>query len=1010
MAHRPIIAKVLSTAVLCLIAATTLPLIPIVSAQTTPAQHFKLEKWTTEQGLPGDTVKAITQTRDGYLWIGTQAGISRFDGVRFTVFDQTNVKELRSNECSVLLEGKEGELWIGTVGGGLTKYQGGKFTTYGQSEGLASEAVNGLYEDRSGRLFITSYGKVTVREKGQFTIVNPPDSVIYAYPFFDDDEGRVWTFNSSGLSYNSSGALSFYKDGKFTAGKDAESQFPLKVNRSFYPFRSRAGTFWTHQRDDDSVAHFQNGHTNVSPFGLPKNESMVRAAEDSSGTLWLGSSLHKIYCWSDGHLTEVAIEDNAYLTSIFTIYPDREGNVWIGSNDGLRKLKSRAFDAYSTAEGLSNERCWTIFEDSRGDIWIGTDIGLNRWRNGKFDSFHKSDGLVGESVISIAEDKEGQLWMATTGGLGSFKDGQFKSYHKEDGLLDNNVRSVYVDRDGRLWVGSVGGLQLFENGVFKSYTTREGLSQNGIMSTFQDSSGALWVQTTNGLNRFRNGRFEVFRKENGLSSNIVISAIEGNDGVVWFGTLGGGVVRFKNEKFAAITNAAGLPDDTITRILMDDQGDLWMGCLRGVFRVTQQELNAVADGKQSSVTCVLYGKADGILSTDISGGPQPAGWRTNDGRMMFPTAKGIVVVDPRKLLRNSIKPPVFIEDFVVDKSRTKLVNGVSLPAGSRGLEFQYTGLSFVHSDRVKFKYMLEGWDHEWVDAGERRVAFYTNLPPGDYTFRVIAANNDGVWNEEGASLSFVLRPYFFQTMWFLFLCAAALVATGWAVYRLRLKQLKREFEAVLTERNRIARELHDSLAQGFTSVSMQLEATSAKLLTAPDSARDHLNQARLLVRGSLAEARRTVRDLRSEHLEGADLGMALKKVAHQLMSGTDTKIDVRSNGQLSGLSDQVEGALLRVGQEALTNAIKYARASQIDVNINRSGGKLELTITDNGCGFDPQSGIKSSNGGGFGLPGMKERIAQIGGRLLIESSVGKGTSIFASVPVSVMPGEQSAPR
>jgi len=999
---RLIISKLLPAIVLSLVAVTALPFISIVSAQTQstlPRLHVRLEKWTTEDGLPGETVKSIIQTRDGYLWIGTQAGIARFDGVKFTVFDQNNVKELRGTECSVLLEGRGGELWIGTIGGGLTKYEGGKFTTFGQAEGLASDAVNGLYEDRSRRLFITSYGKVTVRENGRFTIVNPPEDVIYAFPFYDDDEGRVWVFNAKGVNFNNSGILSFYKDGKFFSGKEVESQFPIKVNQSFYPFGSRKGTLWTHQRDDDTLVRFQDGHSVVQPFGLAKNETMVRAAEDSSGNLWIGSTLRKIYRWFDGHLMEVLVEDAAPLTSIYVIYPDREGNVWIGSNDGLRALKSKAFDAYSTAEGLSNERCWTIFEDSRGDIWIGTDIGLNRWRNGKFDIFHRSDGLVGESVLSVAEDKQGQLWLATTGGLGSFKDGQFKSYHKEDGLLDDNVRSVYVDRDNRLWVGSVGGLQSFENGVFKSYTTKEGLSQNSIMSTFQDSSGALWVATTNGLNRFRNDRFEVFRKENGLSSNIVISAAEESDGVIWFGTVGGGVVRFKNEKFTAITNAAGLPDDTITRILKDDDGDLWMGCLRGVFRVTQQELNAVADGKQASVTCVLYGKADGILSTDISGGPQPAGWRTNDGRMVFPTAKGIAVVDPRKLLRNSIKPPVFIEDFIVDRSRMGIFNVIGLPAGSRAMEFQYTALSYVHSTRVKFKYMLEGWDHEWVDAGERRVAIYTNLPPGDYKFRVIAANNDGVWNDEGASLSFVLLPYFFQTMWFFFLCAASMVALAWAVYRLRLRQIKREFEAVLTERNRIARELHDSLAQGFTSVSMQLEATSAKLVTAPDSARDHLNQARLLVRSSLAEARRTVRDLRSEHLDGADLSVALKKVAQQLMAGTDTKIDVRASGELSGLSDQIEGALLRVGQEALTNAIKYAQASQIDVRISRIDGKVELTIADNGCGFDPQSGIKSSNGGGFGLPGMKERVSQINGELSIESAVGKGTRIYASVPV-----------
>ncbi|HYG09816.1 MAG TPA: triple tyrosine motif-containing protein, partial [Pyrinomonadaceae bacterium] len=499
--------------------------------------------------------------------------------------------------------------------------------------------------------------------------------------------------------------------------------------------------------------------------------------------------------------------------------------------------------------------------------------------------------------------------------------------------------------------------------------------------------------------RLRDERFEVFNTKDGLASNIVIGAHETGDGALWFGTLGGGLARFKDGKFKPVTSAAGLADDTITRVLEDDAGNFWMGSTRGVLRVSLKDLNDYADERARSVTCVVYGKADGLPSIDCSGGTQPAGWRTRAGAMWFPTAQGVAVLDPSRLTRNEVPPPVVIENLVVDRSPVALADGLRLPRGSRAVEFHFTALSFVDPSKVKFRYMLEGFDADWVEAGARRDAFYTNLPPGSYRFRVLAANDDGVWSDAGAMLSFTLPPYFYQTRWFYLVAAMLTAGAMWGVYQLRVRQLKHEFVAVLEERNRIARELHDSLAQGFTSISIHLEALSAKMGAPHDAAREHLNQARLLVRSSLAEARRTVRDLRSELLEAGDLAAALSQVAGQLTAGTNVSAQVTVAGASRHLPERVESNLLRVGQEALTNAVRHAGARTVRARLEYGDGQVWLRIEDDGQGFDVHTTGAASNGGGFGLRGMRERLIRIGGTLSVESLPGRGTKITATVPL-----------
>jgi len=963
---------------------------------------FHAQTWTTEQGLPGDTVRAVQQTRDGYLWIATQAGLARFDGVRFQVFNQQNVKEFRTNECSELLEDRAGQLWIGTIGGGLVRYAAGKFTSYGRAEGLPTDVVIRLFEDRTGRLWITAYESLTVFEGGKFTTFNTADGgrSVYALPFYEDEAGRVWFYNSRGASFMNSAALGFYEGGRLHTGDEAARLFPRKFETKSGGFPVR-DAFWMQTPETRTLTRVP-----FTPGGAPTPEVKYgadiapgRAYEDAHGRLWITTNQQELFLLSDGVFRRVT--SNALPRgAINALHADHEGNLWLGTSNGLTRLKAQAFAAYTVADGLAHESPWTIFEDSRGELWIGTSGGLNRWHDGGFDTYTTREGMAGSAVVSIAEDTStGRLWFGSTDGLTSYRDGRFQAYARREGLLNENVRAVLVDRRARLWVGTVGGLHLFEGERFKPYTTAQGLAHNSILFMHEDASGALWIGTPNGLNRLRDEHFEVFNTKDGLGSNIVIGAHETGDGALWFGTLGGGLARFKDGRFKAITSTAGLADDTITRVLEDDAGNFWMGSTRGVLRVSLKDLNDYADERARSVTCVVYGKADGLPSIDCSGGTQPAGWRTRAGALWFPTAQGVAVIDPSRLARNEVAPPVVIENLVVDRAPVALAEGLRLPRGSRAVEIHFTALSFIDPSKVKFRYMLEGFDRDWVEAGARRDAFYTNLPPGSYRFRVLAANDDGVWSDGSAMLAFTLPPYFYQTRWFYLVAAMLTAASMWGVYQLRVRQLKHEFVAVLEERNRIARELHDSLAQGFTSISIHLEALSAKMGAPHDAAREHLNQARLLVRSSLAEARRTVRDLRSELLEAGDLAAALSQVAGQLTAGTNVSAQVTVAGASRHLPARVESNLLRVGQEALTNAVRHAGARTVRARLEYGDGHVRLRIEDDGQGFDVHTTDAASNGGGFGLRGMRERLTQIGGTLSVESLPGQGTKITAAVPL-----------
>jgi signal transduction histidine kinase len=535
-------------------------------------------------------------------------------------------------------------------------------------------------------------------------------------------------------------------------------------------------------------------------------------------------------------------------------------------------------------------------------------------------------------------------------------------------------------------------------GVFRTFTEVDGLPNDLIATLYEDAKGTLWIGTLGGLSRFMNEEFTTFTSRDGLSSDAVISLYEDSAGTLWIGTNGGGLNRMKDGKLTAYTTRNGLLDDVVYRILEDGRNNLWLSCRKGVFHIGKQELDDFANGKVASIAPVAYGTADGMMTRECSGGGDPAGWKGADGKLWFPTIRGVAMIDPERIKTNSQPPPVVIEQIRIDDKPIVPSNRIELPPGTTRFDLYYTAPSFVAPEKVRFKYKLEGFDKDWVDSGTRRIAYYTNLRPGAYTFRVIASNNDGVWNETGAAFGLYLKPYFYQTYWFYAVCLILLAVLAWLLFRLRLRGMKAKFGAVLAERTRIAREIHDNLAQEMAGISVELEVVARTMPPGADASMTHLDRARRQVRHGIAEARRYVWELRSPTLENNDLPTALAETARRLTNETQVQAQVEVNGTFRPLAQTVEDNLLRIGQEAINNAVKHAGAQRIFVNLVFDARRVQLIVRDDGHGFDNQI---AGNGvaGHFGLIGMRERAEQIGGTLSIHSTKDSGTEVVAEVPI-----------
>jgi ligand-binding sensor domain-containing protein/signal transduction histidine kinase len=975
----------LTTAALALV--LCLPVFALDPSHT--LSEYGHQVWLSENGLPQNTVQAIAQTRDGYIWIGTQEGLARFDGVKFEIFDKQNTPEIKSNDIRALFTDGSGILWIGTSSG-LISWDGGRFAKFGTNQDWAGNYLGPINGDHDSVQFVTSRGLVSC-EGGKCGVQEMSDVVTNSIKsLFVRADGSLLVVTATGLKLREDGALTEWTvEGLNIANVTAIAE---DYNRTLW--------FGT----SEGVSEVRDGKAKLYSMreGLPSGR-VTCLHVDRQGAVWIGTS-NGLARLRNGQIETFTTANGLSSNLVLSILEDREGSVWVGTEaGGLNLLKNRKFTTLTSKDGLASDLVKAIYQDRQGGVWIGTNGGgLTLWKDGKASTFTTRDGLASDVVLSLAGDDAGNLWIGTPDGLNLFKNGKFQTLTVADGLSNDLVRSVYVDKRGDLWVGTRAGLNRFRDNQFTIYTTKDGLANDFVGALFEDSKGNLWIGTLGGLSRFTGETFTTFTTSDGLSSNTVTCLFEDQAGDLWIGTNGGGLNRLRDGKFVSVTSRDGLPDDVIYRVLEDGTERLWCSSNKGIFRLDTKELNALAARQIKTLNPTLYGTPDGMLTRECSGGGHPAAWKMNDGKLWFATIKGVATVDADHLAVNSIPPPLVIEQLRVDDQVTPLKTAMKIAAGSTRFDFYYTAPSFIAPENVRFRYKLEGFDRDWIDGGSRRVAYYTNLRPGSYKFHVMAANSDGVWNEQGAAFDFYLEPRFYQTYWFYALIVLLLAATGWQLYRLRVRRISSQFGAVLSERNRIAREIHDNLAQDIMGISVQLELVARLLPAAAETARPHLDRARILVRNSMAEARRYVWDLRSQDLEHKDLPTALNDTARRLTRDTEVQAMVQVTGTFRPVPASIENNLLRIAQEAINNSVKHAGAERIMIDLHFDTDVLQLRVQDDGRGFDPAAGNRD---GHFGLVGMRERAQEIEGELRIQSQPESGAQVIVSVPLPQADGK-----
>ena len=736
--------------------------------------QYNYEVFSTDDGLPQSSVLSIIQTSDGYLWGATYEGVARFDGVQFQVLDRSNTPELESNRIKTLFEDKRGNLWIGTSEG-LLRCTGGKFKKFTTKEGLSNDFVLAIVQDKKGSLWVGSTDGLNRLTGDTFTAYTQKEGLSHKYiaALETDDEGNLWIGTSGG-------GLNVLRvaDGKI---KQCAAEMGLSGGEDIRVLcKNKEGGLWI-GTSGQGLIFLQDGKARFysEKDGLSGND--IRALfQDTHGILWIGTNGLGLNRLKDGVFSSSSYEEGFLDRPIRAIMEDREGSLWVGTRDGLSQLKDGKFIIYNKRNGLPVDGIRTVYEDRLKNTWIGTVTGgLVKFADNRFKTFGLKEGLTSEHIWTIAESSDGSIWIGTYGdGLHRVKnDKVIKTYTTREGLANNIVRAVCAGRDDNIWVGTNGGgvdVIDFKTGKMINYNSKNGLSDDFVYAVSEDREGDIWIGTYRGtIDRFdkETGKFTTYGEKEGLTGNAIWNIYPDKEGTAWIGTDGGGLLRLKNNTFTRFSIENGLYSDLAFQVLEDLSGNLWMNCNRGIYGARKKDLEDFADGKINKISCFSYGRTEGIKSTECSGPAQPAGLCTEEGKLWFPTIRGVVVIDPGHIKSNTVEPPVAIEEMLADGQNIYSYPGVSeagikLAPGTQRIEFKYTGLSFIAPERVRFKYKLEGFDEKWMDGGGRRNVSYTNIAPGDYTFRVAACNNDGVWSSAGAHLPFALKPFFWQTWWF----------------------------------------------------------------------------------------------------------------------------------------------------------------------------------------------------------------------------------------------------
>ena len=700
--------------------------ISTAAAAETHAQ-YQIKSWTTDDGLPQNTVSSIVQARDGYLWLATLDGLVRYDGVRFTVFNKNNSPGIASNRFTKIVEDKNGDLWVGTEESGITRRHDGVFRTFPVVENAASKPVWRVALNPAGNL-------VALTETGLFEW-NGDEFARIAPVAGETASSRIF-WNRAGAFFNITGQILT----RFENGRSSRFVLPGKAQETVRdPFyEDRRGTLWIGTRTAGLLKLVDDRLTTLpEKSGLPVGVVSPRM-EDRDGNLWATSDGGAVIVSPTGAVSRLTKADGLSDDIIAAICEDREGGIWLGTlYRGLNRASRSAAAFYTTGDGLAANIVHPIFEDESGDVWLGGN-GLTRFHDGKFSRASDAAKSFTNGATAIAQDKNGRLWFGFWNGAYYLENGAFADFTARFGMTPA-IFDIHAAADGAVWFASNMGLFRYKDDIVTRLTVADGLVSDNAKVIGESPDGTLWIGTYGGLSKLKDGVFTSFTTADGLSGDQIRAVYEDSDGAIWVGTYDSGLTRFKNGKFTVYTSKDGLFNDGVFCILEDAAGNFWMNSNRGIYRLLKQQLNDFADGKINRIESIAYGKPDGLLETEGNGGQQPAGIVASDGKLWFPTQNGVAVIDPQNIKTNPIAPPVIIESIKVDNEAVNFGDSISIPPGKNNLEINYTGLSFIKPELVNFRYKLAGLDADWVEAGTRRAAYYSYLPPGEYDFQVVAA-------------------------------------------------------------------------------------------------------------------------------------------------------------------------------------------------------------------------------------------------------------------------------
>src|SRR5580700_1587814 len=978
---------------------------------TLDVSQYAHTAWKIRDGFAKGSILSIAQTPDGYLWVGTAFGLSRFDGVRNVPWEPPPNQHLPSTVISRLVSARDGTLWIGTFNG-LASWKNGKLIQYAEFGG---SQIRALLEDHEGSIWAGTIGppdgKLCEIRSGSVRCYPEMAGVGHGvFGLHEDGKGNLWAGLEMGVWRWRPGPPEFYSvpglpNGRMQGMTDGEDS-ALLIPTTGAVMRPAGGKAEI-----------------VYPFPAARQGFRVlRMLRDRDGGLWVGPAGRGIVHIHQGRTDVFSQLDGLSGDDIFDFFEDREGNIWVGTINGLDRFRELPVVTYSRNQGLSEIPWAGLLATREGSVWFATLNGLNRLHQGQVTAYRQhrasvgareiaDSGLPDEGVGSLFQDSRGRIWVSTLTGIGYLEHDRFIPAAVPGGF----VGSLTEDPSGNLWIANrdLGLFRLSPRNELQRIPWAAFRHKDPAVVLAPDPlQGGLWLGfARGGVAWFRDGRVHSsYSGADGLGEGRVNDLRFDNGRALWIATEGG-LSRLKNGRIATLTSKNGLPCDAVQWTIKDTAQSVWLMMPCGLVRVARSELDAwaiAADKTARTIRATVFDSSDGLRTLGVIENYTPRAAESRDGKLWFIAADGISVVDPRHLTFNKLPPPVHIEQITADRKNYDMSLNLRLPPLVRDLEIEYTALSLVAPEKIRFRYKLEGHDPDWQDAGNERKKSYTDLPPRNYRFRVMASNNSGVWNEAGTFFDFSIDPAYYQTRWFQASCVAASLALLWALYRYRLHQIAERFntrmEARVDERTRIARELHDTLLQSFQALMIHFQAVDN--LLPPGKGKDALEKVLDRADRALVEGRNAIQNIRSSTTVTNELSHAVTALGEELAGSHDGETGpatfrVSVEGTPRDLRPILRDDIYRIAREALQNAFRHAQASQIEADITYGDSLLRLRVRDDGKGIDPKH-LQAGRDGHWGLPGMRERAQQIGAQFEMWSEVGAGTEVELRIPGSIV--------